>query len=93
MAKRRNLHVDLVIARGRVEPLAKCPMCPAKIHKDDAVVRVRNFDDMNDPPVTIHRRCLEALLVDGVEDVPRMKSKVERYVDGLIRDKGLRRIG
>ncbi len=71
--------VDVVHAKGNTITSARCAICRNQYRMDDATLRMQNLSDPVLDDVTMHRRCVEGLLANSVEDAPREKVKFEKY--------------
>lgn len=76
-----DAQVDVVIAgespNRTIATSAKCPICRFRLTATDAVIRIEQYDV--DVQVGIHRRCMEKLLANSVEDLPTEEARFQDY--------------
>lgn len=65
--------------KDKVTSKDRCNLCKKGFKRTDAVIRSRDLKRFSESPLMIHRRCMENLLAESVDDEAKDQEKFERY--------------
>ncbi len=78
--KRKTPHRQTKVVLGtELLPRLRCNLCKGQFRSQDAVIVVEDLSNFADDPCCTHRRCMEELLGNSVDDEPKMKAQFEDY--------------
>lgn len=79
---RRTPNQKIEVVRG-TEVSGRCKLCKKGFKKSDAVIEIADVANFADDSLQIHRRCMEALLSDSIDDAPKEKANFDHYRDHI----------